>query len=235
MDLSALHQGTTYLLEATCPDNRIVVLYEQPALVFLAAYAEDGFETSYVDLQGVAATLGWPTAKRHAFADVAEMIARADTLPASEEGFVARGRDGTRLKIKGAEYRRVHALISRVTPLAMWEAIVAGDDLGRIRQQIPEELWGDFDVIVKLLEGQIAGIRVRLADLAASTACFADIEVGLALSSYPEDIRGHLFGYRKGGWQKVREKVVRSIRPTGNHLPGYTPSYAMERVIDDVA
>lgn len=37
-DLSALVPGTTYLAEAVYPENRIVVKYDESALVFLAAY-----------------------------------------------------------------------------------------------------------------------------------------------------------------------------------------------------
>ena len=29
---------------------------------------------------------------------------------------------------------------------------------------------------------------------------------------------------------RLRENIMRSIRPTGNVLPGYRPSYAMQRV-----
>ena len=234
-DLSPLVKGTTYLLEATYPENRIVVFYDRPALVFLAAYGEDGEEVAFKDLQRVAGALGWPIARRHHFVDVADMVARADLLPASEEGFVARWADGTRLKIKGAEYRRIHALISRITPLAMWEAIIAGDDLVSVRQQIPEEFWRDFDAIVGLLEEQVAGVHARLTTLADATASLSDKEVGLALSTYPEDVRGFLFGYRKGGWPKVRDKAFKSLRPTGNRLDGYTPSYAMARVTDEAS
>ncbi len=32
---------------------------------------------------------------------------------------------------------------------------------------------------------------------------------------------------------KLRESLMRSIRPTGNALPGYMPSYGMGRILDD--
>jgi hypothetical protein len=43
------------------------------------------------------------------------------------QGFVVRFADGLRLKLKGSEYRRIHALISRRTPLAMGEGLNASD------------------------------------------------------------------------------------------------------------
>jgi RNA ligase len=49
-DLTDLEPGTTYLAEAVYPENRIVVLYPEPALVMLAAYREDGSELPYADI-----------------------------------------------------------------------------------------------------------------------------------------------------------------------------------------
>lgn len=46
-DLSALTSGSTYLFEAVHPGNRIIVRYDQPALVLLAAYNQDGRELEY--------------------------------------------------------------------------------------------------------------------------------------------------------------------------------------------
>ncbi|MFC7663672.1 T4 RnlA family RNA ligase [Methylorubrum suomiense] len=141
-DLSPLVPGATYLFEAVYPENRIVVHYDEPALVMLAAYAEDGLELSYADVLATCNALGWRAARRYAFQSIPEMVKTAEALPANDEGFVIRFSDGLRLKLKGAEYRRIHALISRCTPLAMWEAMSAGDDVDALRRDLPEEFWG---------------------------------------------------------------------------------------------
>ena len=181
-----------------------------------------------------AGRVGWPVASRHSFGSVAEMIERASVLPANSEGFVVRWNHGTRLKIKGAEYRRIHALISRCTPIALWEAWCAGDDLKKMRQLLPEEFWPDFDEILRLLRAAEAERQARLIRLAEEASHMADKDVGLALQSYPADLRPLLFHYRKQGWAAVRGKVQRSLRPTGNVLDGYTPSYAIGRALEDV-
>ena len=236
--LGELAEGATYLLEATYRENRVVVLYPEPALVLLAAYGADGLEMSYEELLDVGRGTGWPVAERHAFASVIDMIAHAETMPSTREGFVVRYADGFRLKIKGAEYRRIHALISRCTPLALWEVILADED-GSVREMeatrrlLPEEYWGDFDAIRQRLEAAVANRKARLAELAAETAHLSDKELGLTLKTYPTDMTPYLFGWRKGGWDRVRAKVVRAVRPTGNVLYGYTPSYAITRVIED--
>lgn len=235
-DLSALAPGTTYLFEAVYPENRIVVRYPDPALVMLAAYDTNGRELTYDEVLATCEKLGWRAARRHTFASIAEMVSHAAALPRDDEGFVIRFSNGLRLKLKGAEYRRIHALISRCTPLAMWEAMNAGDDMAAIRRDLPEEFWADFDDIVRLLKASIAAVEARVAEVAASVAHLSDKELGLSLNALPEDARPYLFGFRKAGAivGKPRDSLMRSIRPTGNVLAGYVPSYAMGRVLDDI-
>jgi RNA ligase len=143
-DLSALVPGTTYLAEAVHPGNRIVIRYEQAALILLAAYDETGVELGYDQVREIAASLGWPTAQRRAYASFGDMLQETRTLPRTAEGFVIRFENGLRLKAKGDEYRRIHALISRCTLLAMWQAMLTGDDLIAIRCDLPGRVLDGF-------------------------------------------------------------------------------------------
>lgn len=238
-DLSPLRPGTTYLAEAIYPENRIVIRYEEMGLVLLGAYDEGGSELAYSELQAIGDALAWRCARRYAYDSVSDLIAKAADLPANEEGFVLRFADGLRLKVKGEEYRRIHALISRCTPLAMWEAMQAGDDLDAIRRDLPEEFWGDFDAITGALRANINCLLARVRAAAEPVAALSDKDVGLQLNQFPEDVRGFIFPWRKNSGDllngRSRQPLFRAIRPTGNNLPGYTPSYAINRVIDEAA
>lgn len=175
---------------------------------------------------------------RYTYHSFTELSLAAKSLPATEEGFVIRFEGGLRLKLKGDEYRRIHSLISRCTPLAMWEAMQAGDDMQSIRRDLPEEFWADFDQITGIIGSTAADIEAKVSETAAVIAGWSDKEVGLALQSFPEDVRGLLFPYRKGGNQlegKAKQALFRLIRPTGNLLPGYQPSYSMNRITNEEA
>lgn len=236
-DLSSLKPGSTYLFEAVYPENRIVVRYTEPAMVILAAYDASGLELTYDEVQATSQALGWRAAERHQFGNIADMILHTSSLPRDSEGFVVRFANGVRLKLKGSEYRRIHALISRCTPLAMWEAMAAGDELAAIRRDLPEEFWSDFDSIVLLLTENYRAMERKVVELAASVAHLSDKELGLSLNSLPVDVGPYVFSFRKSGKiaGKSRDALMRSIRPTGNVLPGYVPSYAMGRVLDEAA
>jgi putative RNA ligase len=211
---------------------------EDPELVLLAAYREDGAEMDVNDLSQVASRLGWRVAKRHAFASFADLVEHAKLLPMTEEGFVIRFSDGHRLKVKGSEYQRIHSLISRCTPLAMWDAMSAGDDLEAIRRDMPEEFWGDFDAIRSALTARIDGITTKVAATAEGLATATDKEVGLQLKSLDPDVRPLIFGWRKAGGKvddRAKNILLRMIRPTSNALPGYVPSYAMNRIAEEMS
>jgi RNA ligase len=236
-DLSGLTPGATYLAEAIYPENKIVVQYESAALVMLGGYAEDGQELSYQDVQQVSKAIGWRAAERYTFASIIDMMTHVATLPKDKEGYVLRFVDGQRIKLKGAEYRRIHALISNVTPLAVLGMMQAGDDLIAIRRELPEEYWTDFDDIVQILTSAFDVRIEKIRAVAETLQHLSDKEIGLQLASVDQDVRSHIFAYRKAPAQfpsgKSLESIWRDLRPTGNMLDGYTPSYAMERMMDD--
>lgn len=241
-DLNELPRGT-YLFEAIYPENRIVLRYDYTGLVLLAAYAEDGMEWPYHALCRISEYQSWPVARRVPFSSVSELLINAKTLPANEEGWVLRFDNGLRLKIKGDEYLRLHRAISRLTPLAVWEAMLAGDDLITFRKELPEEFWPDFDSMFSILDRQARKILADTKDELEKISCgqkLTDKEVGLKLDQVPQRLRGFIFPYRKHGANalldvRTRTALYRAIRPTGNRLDGYTPSGAVVRVFEEAA
>ncbi len=236
-DLSALVPGTTYLAEAIYHTNKIVVSYDYEGLVLLSAYDASGVELPYSSIIETATKARWRHAKRYDYESISDLIVHTGSLPPSEEGFVVRFSNGLRLKIKGEEYKRIHRLISHVTPLALWNAMIAGDDLEDLRRQLPEEFWGDFDTITGLLKSKVNHIVKSAEAEAAKVASWADKEVGLHLNEFPADVRRFIFPYRKYGnllEGKARHALFQAIRPNGNVLPGYVASVAVKMVADEV-
>lgn len=235
-DLSALDPSATYLCEAIYPENRIVIEYAESGLVLLSGYDRDGFEFSADHIGRLAEGLGWRAAKRFSFASPDELFASALELPETEEGYILRFEDGYRLKLKGSAYCRVHALISRITPLAIWELMQAGDDLGEIRKQIPEEFWTDFDEIERLIGEKIDARITKVMEHKFRMADWSDKEVGLELRNLPKDVQGLIFLARNSDTSllddpRAKRALFRDARPTLNKLEGYQPSYALARSI----
>lgn len=237
-EIRALTEGVTYLFEIVYPENRIVVRHGFEGLVLLSAYDAAGFELPRRALEAVADALGTRTCARHEYPSVAAILDAVATFGADREGFVVRFASGHRVKIKGAEYLRLHRLLSRVTPLALWESWAAGDPLTAIRRDIPEEFWDDFDRIQRALEARLAAIVAEVERARDQYADRSNKEIGLMLGTLPPMVACFLFPARKDGeaWTEVpktRAALMRHIRPTGNVLPGYTPSERMARMLEE--
>lgn len=228
----------TLLAEAIYPENRIVVHYDYTDLVVLGGYMPDGDDMGYDTLTTLSKVIGWRLAKRYEYSHLSELMALVPVMTAAQEGFVLRFQDGHRLKIKGDEYCRIHRLISRLTPIAMWEAMMSHDDLEEIRKQLPEEFWTDFDFIIERLSLNMGSLIQEIKAEIKKVEQLSNKEIGLSLDKIPEHIRGFVFAWRKSenpmDDKRILEKLFKAIRPNGNILPGYTPSYAVNQVMSEV-
>ena len=236
IDTSGLVPGTTYLFEAIYPENVVVVRYQDASLSLLAAYFADGRELPSDFLYMVGFVMGFPVAERHSFDSMADLVARAAVLSRDREGFVIRFADGARVKVKGDEYKRLHAVISRCTPLAVWDVMLAGGDLDAMRRDLPEEFWGDFDEIANILQARFIRLAASVCHAAEDATGLSDKELGLRLAEVPDPVRPFLFPFRKATTDEAREKLrqamLRTIRPTNNLLDGYGSSAALDRVME---
>jgi len=236
-DLSHLVPGTTYLAEAVYAENRIIVAYDEDALVLLSAYDAEGHEVSVADLAATGAAIGWRTAERYAFDSAEALVADARGLPEQREGYVIRFASGLRLKLKGTSYCALHAIIARVTPLGMWELMRTEADLDDIRRRIPEELWADFDAIRAMLGQKLAREIGNVAAFAGEVEHLSDREIGLMHGSIDRAVFARIFAYRQNpdllSDPRARDRLFRDIRPVGNALEGYEPSYALTKVIGE--
>lgn len=226
--------GLTHLFELIGPSNKIVVRYPKDECRLLGAYDASGRELERAELEALDLG-GMKLARAVACSSVAELVLKAKTLPADQEGWVLRW-PGYRLKVKGEDYKRLHAAISRLSPITVWEAIAAGGEEA-MRRELPEEFWEDFDSMRAILDAKISALRDAVAAEAAKWAGVDDKTLGLSLKTIPEPQRGFLFAFRKGQIDegRTRQALLRQVRPTGNLLEGYVPSGALLAAGDDDA
>jgi RNA ligase len=227
-----LGRGFTYLFEIVGPWNRIIVPYAKSELVLLAAYDENHVEIVGGRLEIEARQCGVRLAKRHEGKTIDDLVEIAKALPRDDEGFVVRFESGYRVKIKGAAYVRAHKLASRVTPLGVYDALVANDDLQALRRELPEELWTDFDAIHALLWLKVLDRSEAIARALSLCEGRSVKEIGLC-KDVPENLKWAVFAKRNGKEiftdPKLRRTFFEAFRPTGNVLKGYSPSNSLFR------
>lgn len=236
--LAELDPHTTYLFEALYPENRIVVRYDRAELVLLGAYAGDGVELTRATLEKTAALLDCTVVTTHTVPTIHALVALSADLDRNREGFVIRYASGLRLKLKGAAYRRIHAMLSDVTPLGLWRALESNDDLEAFRREIPEEFWADFDSIRGLLNARLATILAEVEAAWEAHREVSDADLGRSLDRLTPTVRPFLFARRKRGENftadaALRRTLFRLVRPDGNVLEGYAPSTHLLGARDD--
>ncbi|MEM0996047.1 MAG: RNA ligase [Bacteroidota bacterium] len=126
----------TYLFEIIYPENRIVVNYgDMEALVLLAVIDTATGEEFSLDL------IDLPLPKVKRYAGIADLHALRALEEENREGFVVRFRSGLRVKVKFAEYVRLHKIISGVTVRFIWEQVSAGKALDDVLEHVPDEFY----------------------------------------------------------------------------------------------
>ena len=131
----------TYLFEIIYPANRIVVNYS--ALDDLVLLGAVDIETG-ISIPLPTAAEGWPGP----VVDVLDYTTLADALSAPPregvEGCVVHFTAGdVRMKIKEAEYVRLHKLVTGMSERRVWEIVSNGDSLDSLLTDVPDEFY-DF-------------------------------------------------------------------------------------------
>lgn len=128
-----LESDKTYLLELIAPQNRIVVNYGEIDDLFLITVIDN--KTGKETLPDI----GFPMVKQYnGITDLKELKALEET---NKEGFVARFSNGFRVKIKFAEYCRLHRLITGISSITIWEYLKDGREFNELLDRVPDEFY----------------------------------------------------------------------------------------------
>ncbi|GAA2894909.1 hypothetical protein Acy02nite_59310 [Actinoplanes cyaneus] len=207
--------GLTVLVEIVYPENRIVVDYRGLDDLVLLGAVEIATGRSH----GPEAVPDWPgpVVETFGYATLAEALAAPPRD--GREGLVVHfTRTDERVKIKYADYVRLHRLVTGLTPRTVWEILATGGTLDVLLEPLPDE----FHVWARGIAAELtAEVEARAAEVeAAYTALVGGLPAGwgrkeFALAAVRSSHRGELFqrldghDYRPGLWQRVRPSADR--------------------------
>ncbi|MEU8136082.1 T4 RnlA family RNA ligase [Streptodolium elevatio] len=217
-----LTPGWTYLTEITYPENRIVVRYDGPGtLSLLGVYDQDGTEVPVTRVWDDWNLAGGAVVEPFAAESLAAVVqAAAESrdfhsglpMPGNEdEGWVVRFQSGLRVKVKTAEYVRLHGVLSRTSPRTIWEALAAGTDPASLLGTVPDE----FRDWVEKTAADLQGAHARWVYGAhADYAAFADFtgdRKTFAHHAQSSPYRAALFRLLDG--RDITELAWRAVKP----------------------
>lgn len=129
--------GCTYLFEFIAPWNRIVVQYDTEELVMLGVVSNaTGRDAHSRMVEMVASATGFRSARW--YRGPLDSIDRDRKGFHGEEGHVARWPNGFRVKVKYAEYVRLHKVLTGLSVKGVWEGLRDGGD-GTPPDGMPDE------------------------------------------------------------------------------------------------
>lgn len=201
----ALGRRFTFVGEWCAPDNRVVLRYEEPELrlIGVRAWDADGrtFDLAHHGVRSWGLELGLSVVPRIT-ATVADLIARQSS-DTGIEGWVLRWPDGFRVKVKTADYIRLHKALSGFGPKQVYEVLTSGDEgaWSAYMAGLPEEIRGDASYYADSMVAAIVERERALATtfeqirklLGESRKAFA-----LGVAEYPPADRAVLFAMADG-------------------------------------
>lgn len=218
---SWLPDNVTLCFELLDPGHRILLKYDKPELVLLAAFdRHTGAEFSHEQL------VEWGRLGEFSVAEVCDyfyaslpMLLELQGSLEQSEGFVVRFADGRRVKVKTAWYQRLAKIMSTMSPISVWDTLVEGKVPSEYLAQLPEEIRSVAEGFRITLEEQY---QRRLLQVYREGRRFIDLhkgdkkQMGLNLQHLPPLIRSAVFPIRDEQTDRVHAVVKESIYPKGN-------------------
>lgn len=225
-----LDSNLTYLFEIIYPENKIVINYKgKEELTLLGAYNNNTYEEiSPEELDAFAQTAGYSRPHRYNFTSFEQLQEIVKVMPKDEEGVVVHFSDGSRLKVKGDEYCRFHAILSHFSPLQVWGVVRDGKEEEYLKE-IPDECHEEYAEWADNFKTKFNSIAVELAILHDEYKSMHDKDLGLILQGKIAEktlppLGRFLFPIRKNGFKEImnvkpmglRYGIFDLFRPKGN-------------------
>lgn len=153
-----LDKTKTYLFEIIYPENRIVVNYGAEKNLYLLAVVDTATGAEPEPLSSYT-HLGFPLVKMYdGITDIQELKAKEE---ANKEGFVIHFQTGLRLKVKFAEYLRIHRIVTQVSNVVIWEHLKGGEPMEHLLDKVPDEFNAWVKATLQTLQQQYQAIETE--------------------------------------------------------------------------
>ena len=163
-----LHKDYTYLFEIIYDDNRIVVRYPYEELVLLGMInTKNGDEVDIhngeVRIRNMINNVGFRVVKK--YDGISDYSSLKEMVNDNEEGFVVRFSNGSRMKVKGEEYIRLHKILTNISTTTVWEVLATDGDMNEMLRDVPDEFYKKIKDYQTRLENNYIKVKSIADDL----------------------------------------------------------------------
>ena len=210
-DYKSLDKENTYCFEIIYPENKIVVEYNGYSDVILTGV----FNTQTGEEQPVNCWL-LPHAKTHKKDTSLEKL--HEIINNNEEGYVIGFSNGERCKIKGAEYLRLHKMMSEMSTTAVWDCLRNGDSILKLIHDFPDEFYNVVRDYEKELSIKFYNEKVKVNSeylvVTKSLGVCDDKTFALFIKDNP--YKSYLFSLRNG--KDITKQIWNNLKPEYRRL-----------------
>lgn len=222
-DLTSLPDEVTLVFEIISPRTHIIVEYgDRSELILLAAFnRHTGVEYNWEQVQFFAEKYKF-NLPRVFGSDIEECRKLLETYSGRElEGFVIKFAN-LRVKIKSSDYTRRAAIISNLTPLAIWKALEEGKINEDYRNCIDADYHERYDYLVNTLSTQYQIIMDEIKDEYAYVNKDWHVQdrksFALKVQSLQLNHQSAMFSMLDGKMDAIIRYIMKMIRPNSNIL-----------------
>ena len=131
--LPLIEDDKTYIFELIHPENRIVVNYGDMSDLILLSVVDNFTGKDKIE------HIGFPVVKEYfGIKDLETLSSKVDD---NHEGFVIKWANGMRAKVKGAEYCKLHRIMTNITTYDIWEWLKDDKDWEDLIAEVPDEMY----------------------------------------------------------------------------------------------
>ncbi|MEM9097638.1 MAG: RNA ligase [Pseudomonadota bacterium] len=214
-----LNAGRTPIFEFTGPENRVVVLYETPALTLLASREIlTGRYLGLADLEALARAFDVPLVQQFGTVDdVTRFVAEGRALE-GVEGYVVAFEDGHRVKLKAEAYALRHKALSAVhleKNVLQWITAEALDDVLPLLNDDAAALVADYK---RQVDNAVAAAVEQIEHVTTAQDGKSRKELALAVQAeLPKHLRSAAFAVVDG--RSARDAVMKHLSWAAHSQP----------------
>ncbi len=202
-----LDRNATYLFEIIYPGNKIVVDYGDRNDLVLLAVIENitGTDLPLPDI-------GFPVVKK--YEGINDLSLLKSLEEENREGFVIKFKSGLRVKVKFAEYLRLHRIITGVSNLVIWEHLAEGRSFEDLLEKVPDEFYEWVKKISAELRAEYNSILTESSNSFKQFDTRKETALYFQTQKYPSVLFAMLDGkpYDKIIWKMVRPQYAKPFK-----------------------
>jgi RNA ligase len=219
---AAVKENETWLFEIIYPSNRIVVDYEGlDDLVLLAIIdKETGRDLELPTTDRWSGKIVTHHSSLHDWNAIAAMSEDETRSGDEGEGYVIRFGSGLRVKVKFADYVRLHRIVTGISTLTVWEHLSENREFSELLERIPDELYTWLHAYIADLRDQYRAIESTCQQVMLDTRAQSTDRKSVALFFADQPNRSVLFkmydnkNYESLIWRMLKPAFAKPFKQT---------------------